>query len=406
MIISRTASSHYIPAGMFLLTENALGNPNLIQSSVPVDCQVTIVDADNVPLTELEEWPSFRLVSKDIQLTHGDGECFVYIAVPRTAIGNAEVVYPPVEIDRFGKRADGTQLGSTEYFYYKLGTVSAITEGERTVQVDLGMLPPVNNLPVGLSALEHMIEIEKGSPSDISQWVLSILSRTKLNKLEAERILFNANPNTYISQWIQTGSTDTPTDHAVFTSAYVKDNFLSRKSDDKAEGIITFKNGIKFGDLLLSLDGDNTLYLTNTKTGERANFAASGAIATKGIGKGTGGEGSASASALYQLLDVLKDATEDKVEGAVDGNILVYDGGKSKWLGKTADTISQSDETFLYEQSYPSNEWMIEHDLNKYPSVTVMDSAKSVVIGEVEYISTSKIILRFASEFSGTAVLN
>lgn len=65
-----------------------------------------------------------------------------------------------------------------------------------------------------------------------------------------------------------------------------------------------------------------------------------------------------------------------------------------------------SDKTFIYTQGVPSTQWIVRHTLNKYPSVTVVDSAGSVVIGEIQYLSTSEIRLSFEHPFSGKAYLN
>lgn len=62
--------------------------------------------------------------------------------------------------------------------------------------------------------------------------------------------------------------------------------------------------------------------------------------------------------------------------------------------------------TFVYEQARPLDTWDITHDLNKHPSVTVVDSAGTVVIGEVQYINNERIIVTFNGAFSGTAYLN
>jgi hypothetical protein len=54
----------------------------------------------------------------------------------------------------------------------------------------------------------------------------------------------------------------------------------------------------------------------------------------------------------------------------------------------------------------PSQEWDIIHNLEKYPSVTVVNSAGVWVIGEVEYKDNNRLIVSFSSEFSGRAYLN
>lgn len=63
-------------------------------------------------------------------------------------------------------------------------------------------------------------------------------------------------------------------------------------------------------------------------------------------------------------------------------------------------------ETFVHTQIEATKEWIISHSLDKYPAVAVVDSAGSIVIGEVDYISKSIVRLRFTAEFSGKAYLN
>ena len=60
---------------------------------------------------------------------------------------------------------------------------------------------------------------------------------------------------------------------------------------------------------------------------------------------------------------------------------------------------------YTYPQPVAAAEWTISHNLEGFPSVTVVDSAGSIVIGEVNYISSGLITLSFQSAFSGTAYL-
>ena len=59
----------------------------------------------------------------------------------------------------------------------------------------------------------------------------------------------------------------------------------------------------------------------------------------------------------------------------------------------------------VYSQPAPSTTWNITHSLGGRPSITVVDSAGTVVIGEVTYISDSQIRVEFTSAFSGFAYL-
>lgn len=64
-------------------------------------------------------------------------------------------------------------------------------------------------------------------------------------------------------------------------------------------------------------------------------------------------------------------------------------------------------QTYTFEQAVPDSEWIIEHGLNKFPSVTVVDSGGNVVIGEIYYIDENSLRIEFSpGGFSGKAFLN
>jgi len=77
-----------------------------------------------------------------------------------------------------------------------------------------------------------------------------------------------------------------------------------------------------------------------------------------------------------------------------------------KYYGLLIAANTNTDKTYRHVQSVSSDTWTINHDLNKYPSVTVQDSAGSVVIGELTYNSKNTITLTFSGAFSGEAHLN
>lgn len=78
--------------------------------------------------------------------------------------------------------------------------------------------------------------------------------------------------------------------------------------------------------------------------------------------------------------------------------------GAAKWPPFPFYTLAAS-QRYVHIQTVPSNIWPIQHPLGGEPSVTVVDSAKTMVIGEVRYISTTQIEVQFTSPFSGFAYL-
>lgn len=59
----------------------------------------------------------------------------------------------------------------------------------------------------------------------------------------------------------------------------------------------------------------------------------------------------------------------------------------------------------VHSQGSPQTVWTINHSLGGKPSVTVVDSADTVVIGEVTYISNTQVQVSFTAAFSGYAYL-
>ena len=63
-------------------------------------------------------------------------------------------------------------------------------------------------------------------------------------------------------------------------------------------------------------------------------------------------------------------------------------------------------ETYVHTQSVPSAAWTIDHGLGRYPSVSVVDSAGSVIICNVRYDTASSLVALFSAAFAGHAYLN
>lgn len=62
--------------------------------------------------------------------------------------------------------------------------------------------------------------------------------------------------------------------------------------------------------------------------------------------------------------------------------------------------------TFVFENQNASGDWVITHNLNRYPSVTVVDTGGNEIIGDVKYSNSNEIIITFNGVFSGKAFLN
>lgn len=61
---------------------------------------------------------------------------------------------------------------------------------------------------------------------------------------------------------------------------------------------------------------------------------------------------------------------------------------------------------YVHNQMVPAADWTITHNLARFPSVTVIDSAGSTVVGDIEYLSNNQVAIHFTAAFGGSAYLN
>ena len=67
---------------------------------------------------------------------------------------------------------------------------------------------------------------------------------------------------------------------------------------------------------------------------------------------------------------------------------------------------SQGAPTFVFTQTVAATVWNVNHNLGKFPSITVIDTANTVVTGQYEYTDNNNVILTFSAGFAGKAYLN
>ncbi len=65
-----------------------------------------------------------------------------------------------------------------------------------------------------------------------------------------------------------------------------------------------------------------------------------------------------------------------------------------------------SGQRYVHTQVSPLSVWLVQHDLNSFPSVTIVDSGGSVVMGDIKYNSSNEIEITFSAEFSGKAYVS
>mgnify|MGYP003639334591 FL=1 len=65
-----------------------------------------------------------------------------------------------------------------------------------------------------------------------------------------------------------------------------------------------------------------------------------------------------------------------------------------------------ADKNYVHEQSSPSTTWTVNHNLYKRVAISVVDSAGTVIICDVRYVSDNQVVLTFDAATSGNAYAN
>lgn len=74
--------------------------------------------------------------------------------------------------------------------------------------------------------------------------------------------------------------------------------------------------------------------------------------------------------------------------------------------GEAGESPETGDKTYNHVQFTASATWTINHALDKYPSIQVIDSDGDIVEGDTDYIDANTVVLTFAIAISGRAFLN
>lgn len=67
---------------------------------------------------------------------------------------------------------------------------------------------------------------------------------------------------------------------------------------------------------------------------------------------------------------------------------------------------TDGDKHYRHVQGSAAATWIVDHNLDKYPAVQVVDSGGTQVEGDVQHVSQQRAIVTFNAAFAGQAFLN
>jgi hypothetical protein len=113
---------------------------------------------------------------------------------------------------------------------------------------------------------------------------------------------------------------------------------------------------------------------------------------------------------VYKVLSVIEDIDESnffniQLSFIQGNNGLIED---KEYILSVVDfySLDGSDKTFTFNQGVPAITWNIQHNLQKFPSVTVVLPTGQKGYGDVTYIDENNLTITFAGDESGKAYMN
>ena len=92
-------------------------------------------------------------------------------------------------------------------------------------------------------------------------------------------------------------------------------------------------------------------------------------------------------------------------EGTVRDSVRPVDEASDQKL-VTEKAVAEATATYIFEQAGASNTWVVTHNLGRFPSVVVQDSAGTQFLAPVYYNSANQLTISMNGATTGKAYLN
>lgn len=73
---------------------------------------------------------------------------------------------------------------------------------------------------------------------------------------------------------------------------------------------------------------------------------------------------------------------------------------------QTLNVNNEEHDTIVFNQPVAANVWTINHNLNQFPSVSLVDMLNKNIMADISYINSNQITVTFSQPVAGKAYLN
>lgn len=281
MATEAKTTNYWISNSALYIQLNATGDPNRIQASVVSGASILcyMQGIDGLGYDAGHNYQRWTLAAYPSEFP-SDEKRYIYVAIPRKRVsGNdiATIVFPSQKIDIYGKaivlqttedgkeeEVVGDQIGSEDYYYiYLQGIISEVYLNDAndrvrrwTQDVDFGSLSTDEALASGGVAQWW----KYNSVSDTITFLKTIFSATfdflVARTIRVKELFFGQKKITGVAS----DESQEDSEEEIVTPNYLKKygngKYLSKITDDEAQGLITFIKGL-IASAIKSLDYDN-----------------------------------------------------------------------------------------------------------------------------------------------------
>lgn len=253
-----SASNYWISSTALSITLNAMGDADYIQANVASGAMIMCYmrNIDGLGYDAGHNYRRWNLIANPTYF-NSTTEKYVFAAIPRKQQenGTALIVFPSERVDIYGKSATEVQLGSEDYYYIFLGGVispsvvgGVLQNRTWTQRVDTGKLASDEAIAAGGDNTWWIY-----NAVDDTVTFLKAIVRAAFDNIEAK---YATVKNLIIGGETLTGvaNDETPKNSRVdvVTPDYLFGNsdarYVRKDIDDRVSSILTFLNGVHFGD--------------------------------------------------------------------------------------------------------------------------------------------------------------
>lgn len=253
-----SASNYWISSTALSITLNAMGDADYIQANVASGAMIMCYmrNIDGLGYDAGHNYRRWNLIANPTYF-NSTTEKYVYAAIPRKQQdnGTALIVFPSERVDIYGKSATEVQLGSEDYYYIFLGGVispsvvgGVLQNRTWTQRVDTGKLASDEAIAAGGDNTWWIYNAVDDTVTFLKAIVRAAFDNIEAKYATVKNLIIGGETLTGIANY------ETPKNSRVdvVTPDYLFGNsdarYVRKDIDDRVSSILTFLNGVHFGD--------------------------------------------------------------------------------------------------------------------------------------------------------------